>query len=78
MTRSEVIEGGLEEFRNESEQTGVAARDNPITKSSGCSNGESLQTLEPATHIRTCVNFGHLNIDCANAATASTSTTNFR
>jgi len=65
MTRSEVIERGLEEFRNESEQTGVAARDDPdYEKVVAAAMEKSLQTLEPATHIRTCVNFGHLNIDC--------------
>ena len=65
MTKPEIIHQVLNDFRDESEGAYIPERSDidyePIILSA---LEKSLQTVGPNTDIRTCEDFGHLNVTC--------------
>jgi hypothetical protein len=65
MTKSEIIEKVLNEFRNESEAAGIPARDDAdYGKVIVAAMEKSLRNAALDANIRTCENFGSLNVKC--------------
>ena len=65
MTKSEIIEKVLNEFRNESEAAGIPARDDvDYGKVIVAALEKSLRNAALDANIRTCEDFGSLNVKC--------------
>jgi hypothetical protein len=65
MTKSQIIEKVLKEFRNLSEETGIPEGvDANYEKVIVAALGKSLRGVEPDTEIRTCDDFGFLGVHC--------------
>lgn len=65
MTKSEIIEKVLREFRDVSEETGIPGRDDAnYEKVIVAALENSLRNAEPGIDIRTCEDFGYLGVRC--------------
>lgn len=65
MTKSEIIEKVLREFRNVSGETGIPERDDAdYEKVIVAALENSLRNAEPGIDIRTCEDFGYLGVHC--------------
>jgi len=65
VTKSQIIEKVLKEFRNVSQETGIPGRDDAnYEKVIVAVLEKSLRGVEQDTEIRTCEDFGYLGVHC--------------